>query len=221
MSAVTTSKNNSTEERALQLLGSGCSPEIVASAVGCTVSRISQLLSDPEFTAQVATLRFTALQKHNITDNKYDEMEDRLLDKLKDIIPLISMDPMKLLRAISVINAAKRRGISAPEQITAQQTVVQLIIPNVIMQKFTTNINNQVIHAGEQTLETIPSHMLASSVRDSSKIQEVETITIQQLTTNPPSNTTGNTKPSNPPSTDLTTGVTDAMQLLNLAAIPS
>jgi hypothetical protein len=157
----TTSRNNATEDRVLALLGKGIPPETVAGACGISVSRISQLLSDPEFTAQVADLRFAALEKHNITDSKYDAMEDTLLDKLKDCLPLIAMDPLKLLRAVSVINAAKRRGLSAPEQIHAQNTVVQLIMPNIIVQKFTTNINNQVIHAGDQTLETIPSHMLA------------------------------------------------------------
>lgn len=228
MSAITTSKNNSTESRALQLLGSGINPETVAAACGVSVSRISQLLSEPEFTAQVAELRFNNLQKHNATDAKYDEMEDTLLERLKDCLPLIMMDPMKLLKAISVINNAKRRGVSAPEQITAQNTVVQLVMPNIIVQKFTTNINNQVIHAGEQTLETIPSHMLASKYKENTieAVEAEETISSQALAVfnimkpgNPASN-----KPSEPqllqdnPNTDLTTGVNDAMQLLQLAA---
>ena len=115
----TTSKHNSTEERALHLLGSGIAPEIVASACGVTVSRISQLLSDPEFTAQVAELRFNALEKHNITDSKYDSMEDTLLEKLKDCLPLIAMEPLKLLRAISVINGAKRSVLAFSSTVRA------------------------------------------------------------------------------------------------------
>ena len=161
MSAVTTSKHNSTEDRALHLLGSGIAPETVAAACGVSVSRISQLLSDPEFTSKVAELRFQALDKHNQTDAKYDALEDKLLDSLKDCLPLIQMEPLKLLKAIQVINAAKRRGISSPDQITQQSQVVQLIMPNVLVQKFTTNINNQVIQAGDQTLQTIPSSVLA------------------------------------------------------------
>lgn len=157
----TTSKYNSTEERALHLLGQGIAPETVASACGVSASRISQLLSDEQFIAKVSELRFQNLEKHNITDGKYDDLETQLLDRLKDCIPLMGMEPMKLLKAVQVINAAKRRGVSAPDQVTQQQTVVNLVMPNVIMQKFTTNINNQVIQAGEQTLQTIPSHMLA------------------------------------------------------------
>lgn len=167
----TTSKYNSTEERALHLLGQGIAPETVASACGVSASRISQLLSTPEFLARVSELRFNNLEKHNITDAKYDDLESTLLEKLKDCIPLMGMEPMKLLKAVQVINAAKRRGVSAPDQITQQQTVVQLIMPNVIMQKFSTNINNQVIQAGDQTLQTIPSHMLAGMYQKSAQAQ--------------------------------------------------
>lgn len=152
MSTTTTS----TESRALSLLGQGLGPEVVAAAVGVSTSRISQLLSDPVFSSQVAEARYENLAKHNTRDNKYDAMEDKLLDKMEDLLPFM-MRPMEVLKAISVINAAKRRGSSAPESITQQQTVVQLIMPTQVLQSFTTNINNQVIKAGAQDLVTIQS----------------------------------------------------------------
>ena len=146
----------STEDRALTLLVQGLGPEVVAAAVGVSTSRISQLLSTPEFSSQVAELRYASLAKHNDRDNAYDKMEDDLLGKLKDCLPYM-MRPMEILKAIQVINAAKRRGSSAPESITSQQTVVQLIMPTQILQSFTTNINNQVIKAGQQDLVTVQS----------------------------------------------------------------
>lgn len=151
--------NNSTESRALALLGAGVGPEQVASALGCTASRISQLLSEPEFAAAVADLRFANLQKHNVLDSKYDEMEDQLVDRLKDCLSFMHK-PAEILRAIQVINGAKRRGISAPEQITHQNQVINLVMPTVIMQKFTTSVTNQVVRVGEQTLETLQSGSL-------------------------------------------------------------
>lgn len=146
----------STEDRALTLLGQGLSPEVVSAAVGVSPSRISQLVSDPEFASKVAELRFKNLSKHNERDNAYDSMEDQLLEKLKDCLPFM-MRPMEILKAISVINAAKRRGSSAPEHITNQQTVVQLVMPTQILQNFTTNLHNQVVKAGEQELITVQS----------------------------------------------------------------
>ena len=148
-----------TEERALSLLGAGVTPEQVASALGVTVARISQLCSDPQFTARVAELRFEALNKHNERDSSYDSMEDRLISKLEDLLPLM-MRPMEVLKAIQVINGAKRRGQSAPEQVTAQQTVVSIVMPTTIVNKFVTNINNQVVKAGSQDLLTIQSGTL-------------------------------------------------------------
>jgi hypothetical protein len=152
MSTTTTS----TESRALSLLGQGLGPEVVAAAVGVSTSRISQLLSEPEFASQVAELRYTSLAKHNTRDSAYDALEDSLIEKLKDCLPFM-MRPMEILKSIQVVNAAKRRGASAPESITSQQTVVQLLMPTQILQSFTTNINNQVIKAGAQDLVTIQS----------------------------------------------------------------
>jgi len=156
-----TSTTTSTESRALSLLGQGLGAEIVASAVGVTVSRISQLLSDPNFSAQVAQLRYENLAKHNQRDNKYDAMEDELLDRMKDLIPMM-FKPFEVLKAIQIINQAKRRGASAPDAIVAQQTVVQLVMPTQIFNNFTkqdiqVNINNQVVQAGTQKLITVQS----------------------------------------------------------------
>ena len=147
----------STESRALKLLGSGIGPEQVAAACGVSVSRISQLLSDPVFTEEVASLRFEALSKHNDRDGNYDSLEDKLLKLLEDCVPLLGFKPMELLKAISVINAAKRRGQSAPDGILNQQTVVTLLVPTKIVQKFTVNVNNQVISTGSQELLTMQS----------------------------------------------------------------
>jgi hypothetical protein len=168
---MSTSTTSATEERALSLLGQGLGPEIVASAVGVSVSRISQLLSDPNFSAQVSTLRYENLAKHNQRDNKYDRMEEQLQDKLADLIPFM-MKPFEVLKAIQIINQAKRRGTSAPESITNQQTVVQLVMPTQIINNFSkneisVNINNQVVRAGNQDLVTVQSarmeHLLTAS----------------------------------------------------------
>lgn len=156
---------NSTEQRALKLLGGGYGPEVAATATGVTVSRISQLLSEPEFAAAVSELRFQNLNRHNERDDTYDTMETKLLAQLEDVLPLM-MRPMEILKAIQVINAAKRRGQSAPDTVTQQNTVVNLTMPVLIMQKFTTNINNQVIQAGEQTLETIQSSSMLTAAKN-------------------------------------------------------
>jgi rRNA pseudouridine-1189 N-methylase Emg1 (Nep1/Mra1 family) len=65
--------------------------------------------------------------------------------------------PLEILKAIQIINSAKRRGSSTPDSILAQKEVVSLVMPTQIIQQFTTNINNQVIQAGTQELITVQS----------------------------------------------------------------
>lgn len=157
-------KWNSTEERAIKLLGNGLAPEQAAAALGVSASRISQLLSDDVFAQEVATLRYQNLQAHNERDASYDVMEDALLEKLADVLPLM-MRPMEILKALQVLNGAKRRGQSAPEQIVHQNTIVNLVMPTQIIQKFAMNSNNQITTVGQQTLETMQSSQLLKNAK--------------------------------------------------------
>jgi len=153
----------SIEYRALELLSSGVQQEHVASALGVSPSAISQLLADPEFARKVSEARFSALQKHNKRDGELDTLEDLLIEKVRESIPLISR-PLEAVQALKVINAAHRRGKSAPESLTAQKEVVPLRLPTTIINNYTLNIettsDNRVIRAGQQQLVTIQSSAL-------------------------------------------------------------
>lgn len=158
----------SSESRALKLLGDGINPAQVAAAVGLSDSRISQLLSDPEFATQVTELRYQSLVAHNQRDLKYDTIEDLLLEKLKDLLPMM-FKPMDIIRAITAINSAKRRGASAPDSLTQKAEVINLVMPTQIINHFSLNPQGQVIRAGEQELVTIPSASLSNLVQNARK----------------------------------------------------
>jgi len=145
--------------RALELLGSGVPQEAVASALGVSASYISQLLSDADFAAAVTKLKYDALSKHTERDETYDNIEDRLLAKLDHVLPLM-LRPADIVGALKMINGAKRRGTDSKESIVTQQNIVEITMPVQIVQNFTTNMNNQVIKAGEQDLVTIQSDTL-------------------------------------------------------------
>lgn len=153
-----------TRDRALALLSQGIPAEQVAAACGVTASAISQLLSEEGFASEVATARYQNLQKHNERDCKYDSIEDKLVEKLDSLLPLM-MRPMEVLKSIQVINAAKRRGSSAPDSITNQQTIVQIVMPTQVVERFTTNAANQVTRTGTQDLLTIQSGSLLKQVK--------------------------------------------------------
>lgn len=152
-----------TQGKILEMLGNGLSPEIVASALGISASYISQLLQEPEYARQVTEKRFLNLQAATTRDRSYDALEDALLDKMSDLLPLM-YKPQEVLRAISVINAAKRRGASAPENTVINNTVVQLSLPVHLVTRFIKDANNQVVVTGEQELITINAAKLSQKL---------------------------------------------------------
>ena len=160
-----------TESRALSLLGAGIAPHTVASSLGISNSRISQLMSDESFAEKVVELRYQNLAKHNARDGEYDDIENKLIEQLKEAMPLMHR-PMEILKAIQVINAAKRRGSSTPEALIEKQSVIQLVVPVQIINKFQTNLQGQVVTVGEQNLLTIQSGALDGLVKESKNVNE-------------------------------------------------
>ena len=148
-----------TAARILEMLGNGLAPVVVSSALGVSESYISQLLSETSFAHQVTARRYANLQAATGRDRSYDSIEDDLIDKMKELLPMM-YKPMEILRAITVINAAKRRGADTPDNTVIHQTVVQLTLPTSITSKFITNTANQVVEAGEQALITIAASHL-------------------------------------------------------------
>jgi predicted transcriptional regulator len=163
--SLTQTKLSSLESRALKLLGQGLQPSVVSNALGVTQSAISQLLSNPEFSERVKELRVATLTRQSSIDENYDKMEHALQKKLYEQIPLL-FKPREILHAIQIVNAAKRRGAQSTDAPIDASKVVQLIMPTAIQQTFVTNINQQVIQAGQQDLTTLPSGSLQTLISE-------------------------------------------------------
>jgi hypothetical protein len=91
---------HSMRDRAMELLGSNMTPSMTASILGCSEGLISQYMGEEEFATEVTKRRLKTLQATIQRDNKYDNAEDALLDKLKDLIPSM-FDPLKILQSNS------------------------------------------------------------------------------------------------------------------------
>ena len=162
---------STTEEKALELLGNGIANELVASAIGVTPARITQLLADENFALEVQKRRFINLQKHSMRDNIYDELEDITLQKLRRAIKSgMIVKPEMLLKALKIFNEAKRRGSASTNNITDTGDIVQINIPQIVKQTFVTNINNQVVQVGDRELETISADKLQKSLEGSNNV---------------------------------------------------
>lgn len=165
---------SSTETRALKLLGDGLSPDVVASALGVSPSRISQLLSEENFAQEVAELRYKNLAAHTERDGKYDDLEDKLLKKLEGTLSML-FDPMKIAKILQTINQAKRRGAQAPEHLTEKSAVVHLNMPTQIIQQFIKNTNNQIVKIDDQDLITVQSSNMSKLLAQAKGLQDVQT----------------------------------------------
>lgn len=171
-----------TEEKALALLGSGTlSLEVIANTLGVETSRISQLMAREDFAAQVQELRIKNFSAHIERDKKIDAIEDDLIGRVEESINLI-MRPMELIRALETVNRMKRTSVQAVEPVSAHEKIIPLQLPQVVINKFTTNIQNQVVQAGNQSLVTIGSSALMEKLKTrNAKKQEVQEIQKQEL----------------------------------------
>lgn len=149
------------KEQVRDLLGTGLSTEIVASAVGCDPSYITQLMAHEEFAVSVVALRTKHLTENNARDGEINRIEDDLIAKVQELLDTSQIyKPNDILRAFSIINNAKRRGIAAAQSLTINQTVVNLQIPAKVVQSFTMNTQGEVVEVEGQTLVTMPAHTL-------------------------------------------------------------
>lgn len=154
-------------DKALDLLGAGINAETVSSALGVSPSYISQLLSEEEFAAEVTRRKILNLQAATNRDKEYDDLEDELVEKLKNSIPMM-VRPMEILKSIQIINAAKRRGQTGIAPTSDLNKIVQLSLPVSILNQFSVviNENKQVIKAGSQDLITMQASTLLNKAKE-------------------------------------------------------
>ena len=159
----------SQEEKALKLLGSNVPNHIVASTLGVSESRVSQWLADADFAAKVAEARYESLAQYNGLDDKYNKIEDKLLTKLEKVLPLM-MKPQDVLKGISVINAAKRRGAQSPDQSAVTGQIINLTVPVALVNAYKADAHNQIVEVTDggrkQSLVTATSGSIDKLARN-------------------------------------------------------
>lgn len=154
-------------ERIKQLLGSGLSSETVAGAVGVDQSYISNLLKDEDFYHQVQEARASVLTARTTRDLTIDELEDKLIIHLDDMIERGGFSkPEQVLSAFRVVNAAHRRG-TAPKPSTASSgKVINLQIPIAVKTYIGVNSKGEVIEIDGKTMVTMQSQELVKKISE-------------------------------------------------------
>jgi hypothetical protein len=168
------------KDQVKKLLGTGLTPEIVGSAVGCDPSYISQLMADDAFAQEVAVLRMSALTANNERDKNIDGIEDNLITALRDAVETKQIyKPREILQAFAVVNSAKRRGIPAREAAVVNNTIVTLNMPVQVIKNYTINGGGEVVGVDKETLVTMPTNQLLNQLaegKDGKRYEDVKRI---------------------------------------------
>lgn len=152
-------------DKVISLLGSGLKAEAVASAVGCTPAYISQLLGDETIASKVAELRTVDVFKHKKLDDKYDDLEAKLLARLENIIEHFHR-PRDILAALQMVNNAKRKSPGNINPATEAGTVVTLVMPNIIMNNYKVNVHGSMVEVGGRSLAPLNSSVLMKTLEE-------------------------------------------------------
>lgn len=148
------------KDKIKQLLGLNLPNNVVATATGVPEAEIIALLSEETFAKEVSELRIKNLSESAQRDQSYNFIEDSLLEKMKDQLEngmFGVANPALILKAIAIVNAAKRRAAPAELQSQGSRPIATLVIPIAIAAKFIVDSKNQVVEVEGQTLATMPA----------------------------------------------------------------
>jgi hypothetical protein len=152
-------------ERIKKMLGNGIPGTMVASAVGCDPSYISQLMEDEQFKYDVLLLRAGHAESTVQRDKNWNAVEDIALNKALEMLPFVSR-PSDLVRIAGMANAAKRRAgefSGAAEQ--AASTVVNITLPAGAAVHFQMNSNSQVVEVDGRSMAALPTKNLIAELK--------------------------------------------------------
>lgn len=150
------------KDKVISLLGSGVGPKQVADAVGCDISYISQLLGEDAVAQKVAEIRTAEVMKYKTMDEKYDELENKLLKKLEDLLPFF-MKPDQVLRGLQFLNTAKRKSTGLAGEVQAGE-VVKLMLPAVTINSYKINMHGNMVEVGGRNLQAMASDLLMKTL---------------------------------------------------------
>jgi hypothetical protein len=101
----------------------------IATIVGCDPSYVSQVKAQRE--VEIAEKRILSNLSGIRRDNRIDELEDKALEKLGDMLGMM-FKPMEVLRAAQVLNGMTRRtqGMAGEREASTGETVVRITLPS-------------------------------------------------------------------------------------------
>ena len=148
-------------ERITTLLASGLKPSNVASIVGCSPARISQLSADPHFqdllAAKVAEAEESDVEEKTITA-KYIAAEHILLNQIIDMAPVSELrDVTAALRVVAERQEKAKTRLNPVQGTTIINQTVQIAVPSHTLPEISLTKELEVISVNTLNLAPLTS----------------------------------------------------------------
>lgn len=152
-------------DQVIKLLGAGLSQAAVAQALNCEPSYISQLMSNEQFAAKVHEEAAKRSSQQVDTDNKVQDIRTALVDRLHEIVPMMTK-PMEILRAFEVVDKASK-GSFQRQNVQQGARIVQLVMPERAKVQFTISEQKEVVEIEGRSLAAMPATQILAAVENS------------------------------------------------------
>ena len=141
------------KDQIIELIAAGVPTSQIAAAVGCTDAYVSQLKSDPEVQAFLATKAVAVTAKDVAFDTALESAETLALEKLEKGLQFANFG--QALAAFRVLNSARKRQDKFAQTDNAGTTInVNLTLPASAMPRYTLTSRNEIIEVEGQTMVT-------------------------------------------------------------------
>lgn len=149
------------KERIIEMLKAGVSPTHVAEAVGCDISYVSQIKSDPETAAAIADAQLGSIEEDITHDELLASAELKALRAIEQRLGHANFG--QALAAYKVLNAATRRNtknLVNGANTTNIGVQVNLTLPATSLPNYVKNSNNEIIEVeGKAMITANVSHI--------------------------------------------------------------
>lgn len=167
-------------EHAIELLGKKVPASQVCTICSISASYLHEMMQDEHFMGRIVAIQTTKLKKQSERDDRYDKIEDKLLERLESqICGLVSA--AETAKVLKIINSAVRRGAGeVNNDVTNIQNVVELTLPPHLLKLFAQqhevvlNDNNEVVSVSGTTLGRMDSTKLLNHAEAEQIIEDAE-----------------------------------------------
>lgn len=161
------------QERCAHFLAQGLKPTQVASILGCTPGRISQIIKEPDFPEILARAQEqyegpsdSEAAAHQLVSNKYLALESKLVDQIEAQAAM--MAPKELISALSVVAArqdkaaARTAQLRLPQQGSTINVAVQLSMPQHTVPEYVVNSQGEIVSINQKSMAPMGSGAVRS-----------------------------------------------------------